>query len=64
MARRRERRYGADELRRGMVSDDGTCLCCFLHCKEGEGSHGKAYPCSNETRKFSFEAQKGNWKEG
>lgn len=58
MARRQERRYGSDELRRGMYSEDGTCLCCFLHCPpKGASTDGRGYPCNKALREYSYENQ-------
>lgn len=55
MARRRERDYGRDELGRGMYSEDGTCLCCFLHCPpKGARVSGRGYPCRKALREYSF----------
>ena len=58
MARRRERGYGRDELGRGMYSEDGTCLCCFLHCpQKGARVSGRGYPCNKALREYSFTHQ-------
>ena len=55
MARRQKRGYGRDELSRGMYSDDGTCLCCFLHCpKQGARASGRGYPCRKALREYSY----------
>lgn len=54
---RKERRYGKDELRRGMYSEDGTCLCCFLHCPPVRNGAWLNYPCKKALREYSYDVQ-------
>ena len=47
---------GEYEVRVGMRSEDGECLCCFLRCpnQHADDLNRTHYPCDLELREYSF----------